>query len=297
MVEREAKRTNPVRQGVFKARDGTPIYYEVFGVGRPLLFCYGLLCRREHWRHQLDYFRNEYQVIQFDYRGHQYSGRPENDRHLTLEWCAKDAQDLLNHLGIEEVVVLGHSMGVSVLNHLLLMEERVKGAVFICGTVKNPFEHMFYSNRMNGVFWAGALLHDLAPQLMDQIWKKCTERNRLNVFFTSRLGFNPTRSEEHDVVNYMEGVHQTPFAIFNALMRDYRSYDGREDLAKISQPVLVIAGENDFITPLELQEEIADLLAHGELLRIPGGSHNAHTDYPEKVNEAIAAFLKRLDFT
>lgn len=187
-------------------------------------------------------------------------------------------------------------MGVSVLSHLLRMEERVKAAVFICGTVMNPFERMFYSNRMNSVFWAGALLHDLAPNVMNTIWKKATERTPLNVFITSRLGFNSKRSGAQDVFNYMEGVHQTPFAIFNALMRDYRAYDGRDDLSKITQPVLVIAGEEDVITPLELQEEIADLLVHGELLKVSGGSHNAHTDFPEIVNGAIENFLRGHQF-
>ena len=294
---KDREKPEPSRKGVFKSRDGTPIYYEVFGDGRPLLFCYGLLCRREHWRHQLEYFRGKYQIIQFDYRGHQYSGRPANDRHLTLEWCARDAQDLLNHLGLKDVVVLGHSMGVSVLSHLLRMDERVKAAVFICGTVINPFARMFYSNRMNGVFWAGALLHDLAPNLMSTIWKKATERTPLNVFITSRLGFNPRRSGAQDVFNYMEGVNQTPFAVFNALMRDYRAYDGRDDLSKITQPVLVIAGEEDIITPMELQEEIADLLDKGELLKVSGGSHNAHTDFPDIVNGAILNFLRGLNFT
>jgi pimeloyl-ACP methyl ester carboxylesterase len=286
----------PKVQGIFNSRDGTTLYYEVFGEGKPLLFCYGLLCRREHWHHQLNHFAKKFQVIQFDYRGHQFSSRPQNDRHLTLDWCARDAQDLLDHLKIDSTIVLAHSMGVPVACHLLKMEPRVRGGIFICGTVTNPFKKMFHSNRMDYVYRASSLLYDLAPGVMNQIWAKFSENNRLNYFLTSRLGFNATRSEEQDVLRYMEGVNQTPYAVFNALMRDYTKFDGRKLLGDIEVPVLVIAGESDVITPMALQEEMAGLLKKGQLVRIPGGSHNAHTDYPRIVNQEIDVFLKGLQF-
>src|SRR5690606_30748249 len=105
-------------KGLFQSRDGTAIYYETAGKGRPLIFCYGLMCRRDHWRRQLPHFESRYQIVQFDYRGHQRSALPRNDRNLTLEWCAKDIQDLMNFLNLEEAVCLGHSVGVPVLTHL-----------------------------------------------------------------------------------------------------------------------------------------------------------------------------------
>src|SRR5262245_22063647 len=107
----------PGARGLFPARDGTSLYYEVSGEGRPLVFCYGLLCRRDHWRHQLQHFRKRYRIVTFDYRGHNASGTPANDRHMTLEWCARDVEDLMNYLGLEEAVCLGHSLGVPVLTH------------------------------------------------------------------------------------------------------------------------------------------------------------------------------------
>src|SRR5207247_1484965 len=51
----------PRERGFFRAEDGTPLFYEVRGEGRPLLLCYGLTCRREHWRHQVAHFTKNYQ--------------------------------------------------------------------------------------------------------------------------------------------------------------------------------------------------------------------------------------------
>ena len=285
------------QRGLFNARDGTSIYYEVQGEGRPLIFCYGLVCRKEHWHHQIDYFSRKYQVITFDYRGHQSSSKPSNDTHLTLDWCARDIQDLMAHLKLTEAVCLGHSMGVPVLTHLARFEpERIKAAVFVCGAVTNPFENMFYSNRLNRVYKAAAKLYDFAPGFMNLVWQKFTEHNRLNYFLTSRLGFNASKAEEKDVLLYMEGVHQTPFSTFQSLMNDYTNFDGTKQLPHIQCPVLVIAGEDDYITPVLLQQEIAKLIPKGELVEIPDGSHNAHMDFPERVNGTINEFLQRVDF-
>lgn len=289
--------TQPFRKGLFNARDGTTIYYEVRGRGRPLIFCYGLVCRREHWRHQIDYFSSRYQVVTFDYRGHQFSSKPANDQHMTLDWCARDVEDLMTHLGLEEAVCFGHSMGVPVLSHLAhLVKSKIKAQVYICGIVTNPFENMFYSNRMNVVYQAAQTLYDHAPEVMNRLWGKVTEKNRLNFFLTSRLGFNANKAQEADVLLYMEGVNQTPFSIFQALIKDYTRFDGRKLLRGIECPTLVVAGEEDYITPLSLQEEMAEILPKGELVTIAEGSHNAHMDFPDRVNWSIDEFLKRVDY-
>jgi pimeloyl-ACP methyl ester carboxylesterase len=286
-----------ISQGLFKSSDGTTLFYEVQGEGKPLVFCYGLTCRREHWHHQVAHFSKKYQIITFDYRGHHNSSRPSNDQHLTLDWCAQDLVDLFRHLQLKETVVLGHSLGVSILSKFIpKLQENIKGAVFICGSVTNPFEHMFHSNRMSRVHSLTSLINDQAPTLMAYLWQKFTEKNRLSYLMTSRLGFNASTAQEQDVLNYIEGVNRTPFSIFHSLISDYARYDGRSALKDVSCPTLILAGEEDHITPYSLQEEMAELIPLGQLVKIPGGSHNAHMDYPEKVNLSIDAFLNDLDF-
>ena len=288
---------HPQRQGFFASSDGTPIYYEVAGEGKPLVFCYGLVCRREHWRHQLDHFCEKYQVIVFDYRGHSRSAVPSNDSNLTLEWCAEDAVQLSNHLGMEEFVLFGHSMGVPVASLAAAkMPEKVKGLVLVCGTVTNPFDGMFNTNKVMALYQGMDFLYQNSPWLMSLIWKRFTELNKLNFLITSHLGFNPYLAQEQDVLHYMEGVNQTPLKVFYSLISDYVRFDGRHLLKEILCPTLVVAGNDDRITPLPLQEEMARLLKHGELVNIPMGSHNAHTDVPDMVNERIETFLKSIGY-
>lgn len=285
------------RSGLFQARDGTFLYYEVRGEGRPLILCYGLTCRRAHWRYQIGHFARRYQVITFDYRGHHFSSTPRNEQHLTLEWCARDVQDLMNYLELPEAVCLGHSMGVPVVTRAALLEpERVKASVFICGSVNNPFHHMFFTDRLMPIYRVSEKLFDLAPDTMSKVWYRFTEKNPISYFLTSRFGFNPRIAEEEDILGYMEGVNRTPMPIFASLLRDYTRFDGRTHLKNLRCPTLVVAGDKDFITPLAVQQEMARLLPRGEMEVIRHGSHNAHMDYPSLVNQKIEDFLTRNEY-
>lgn len=284
-------------KGVFFSRDGTRLYYETRGQGLPLVLCYGLTCKMEHWRHQIGYFSNSYQVILVDYRGHHRSGLPKNEKNLTLQWCANDVEDLIRYLKLKRVVALGHSMGVSVLTHLAISApELIGGLIFVCGTVDNPFHHMFHSDKLDTVFDKFSKIYRVAPALTARLWHQATKRNRLNTLLTKHFGFNPRLSSERDVHRYMEGVHESPLQTFQSLLADYRQFDGRDIIRKIECPTLVVAGEDDWITPMALSEEMARLIPKGELVKVPEGSHNAHMDRPGVVNKRIEHFLEEIGY-
>ena len=283
--------------GSVPADDGTHLYYEVFGSGKTLLLCNGLLCQRSHWRHQVAYFAAKYQVVTFDYRGHNCSQFPQNDRHLTLEWCARDALSVLQSLQVDAAVLLGHSMGVPVAaKAALLSPAKVKAGVFICGTVTNPFESMFYSNRMNAVYRISDRIFDIAPGVITAFWKTLTRRGRLSYFLTSQLGFNPNLVEEKDVWLYLDGVNANRLETFYQLLKDYTRDEPIDWLEQVRCPVLLIAGEDDLVTPIHLLENMAKRLPDSSMEKIPGGSHNAHADLPAVVNRRIDRFLQEIGY-
>ncbi|MBI4404046.1 MAG: alpha/beta hydrolase [Deltaproteobacteria bacterium] len=284
-------------QGFFRSGDGTAIYYESSGEGRPLIFCYGLVCSIDHLHFQIEHFSQRYQVIAFDYRGHHRSSTPQNDRNITLEWCAKDVQGLIRHLGLKEAVCIGHSMGVPISVLLSALEPQVlKGLVLICGSVGNPFKRMFYSDKLNAFYEVVSRLYDAAPEVAMKVWKKLTDQNRLSYFIASKFGFNPTLAEERTIRMYLEGVNQTPVSTFQALLRDYTKFEGARLLPGIQCPALVIAGDKDCITPIDIQEDMCHRIPNAVFSVIPDGSHNALTDLPEVVNGRIDRFLETIQY-
>lgn len=288
----------PVERGIFKSRDGTPLYYETRGTGSPLVFCYGLTCRIEHWHYQLEHFAKTHRVIALDYRGHHRSGNPRNGQNLTLKWCARDVEDLIEYLELKNVVCLGHSFGAPVGVYLAnFRPDLVMGLVLICGSVDRPFQHMFHSNKLDSIFKLSSKLYQIVPGLVGRGWHEFTKQNWFSYFMTARFGFNPEKSNDQDIRGYMQGVHESPVETFHNLLKDYNEFDGRKLLPTLKTPTLIVAGSEDWITPYYLQEEMAELIPHSTLHKVEGGSHNAHMDYPDEVNRAITSFLKELKRT
>lgn len=288
---------SPREQGFFRAEDGTSLFYEIQGEGRPLILNYGLTCRRRHWRHQIEHFSKKYSVITWDYRGHHASEMPRNDRHLTLEWCGRDLLSLIRALKLEEVVAVGHSMGVAVITEAIRQDPKpFHAAVFVCGAVSNPFDHMFHTDVLHRYYRWYSSLYQWAPDWLSSGWQKFTKKSAWGYFLTSRLGFNPTTAHSEDVWSYIEGVAETPLPVFLSLLDDYSRFDGRETLKKAMFPILCIAGGKDFITPMKVEEELVALLPKGELKPVPLGSHNAHSDFPDEANAHMDEFLKKVKY-
>ena len=58
----------PKKTDYFKSFDGTKIYYEIHGVGQPIVLAYGIGCLINHWQKQIKYLSQKYQHIQFLYK-------------------------------------------------------------------------------------------------------------------------------------------------------------------------------------------------------------------------------------
>jgi pimeloyl-ACP methyl ester carboxylesterase len=63
------------------------------------------------WRHQLPLLAQRYHVIAYDARGHGLSSAPAGKEHYTLSHLVADMHALLQHLGVEQAYIGGHSMG------------------------------------------------------------------------------------------------------------------------------------------------------------------------------------------
>jgi pimeloyl-ACP methyl ester carboxylesterase len=74
---------------------------------------------------------------------------------------------------------------------------------------------------------------------------------------------------------------------------EIRRMDFRNDLTKIACPVLVLAGEDDPITPPHLAREIAESLSRAELRVFDKCGHGAFRDDPARVMPVIRAFIEQ----
>lgn len=111
--------------------DGTAInYYEYGQEGPVLVFLHGWSCDASYWREQVGYFKEKYRMVLIDLAGH---GRSGGDReNYTMEAFGQDVKAVVDSIGAEKVVLIGHSMGALVIAEAArLMPERVIGLIAV----------------------------------------------------------------------------------------------------------------------------------------------------------------------
>lgn len=91
-----------------------PISYTDQGNGsKTLLFVHGAFINKEYWNDQVEHFSKSYRVVTIDLPGHGASGKERSM--WTMEAYGEDVCALISELDLENVVLIGHSMGGDVI--------------------------------------------------------------------------------------------------------------------------------------------------------------------------------------
>lgn len=109
--------------------DGTEINYYEYGQGGPTLaFVHGWSCDASYWREQVEYFKENYHMVLIDLAGHGRSG--SGRKNYTTEAFGHDVKAVLDDIGAEKVILIGHSMGALVsAKAARLMPEKAVGLI------------------------------------------------------------------------------------------------------------------------------------------------------------------------
>jgi pimeloyl-ACP methyl ester carboxylesterase len=107
------------------------------GAGEPLVCIHGITAQHRAFNALARHLGDEYELVGVDLRGRGDSDKPESG--YGLEAHAKDIKRVLDHLGLESVVLVGHSMGAFVaLQTALSYPGRVKALVLLDGGWPRP---------------------------------------------------------------------------------------------------------------------------------------------------------------
>ena len=122
------------------SKDGTPISHEIFGSGEPtLVFVHGWSCDARYWRAQVPEFSRKYRVVVIDLAGHGQSGMSREK--YTMASFGEDVRAVTESTGSQQVILIGHSMGGSVIAEAArLMPHRVIGLIGVdtLGNIESP---------------------------------------------------------------------------------------------------------------------------------------------------------------
>jgi 3-oxoadipate enol-lactonase len=259
--------------------DAVDIALEERGKAGPaILFVHGFPFDHELWRHQLAAFPS-FRRVAPDLRGAGGSRGPDSPEAYSIARYADDLVRVLDALGIAHAVVCGLSMGGYIVFDLLRRHPGRVQAAILCNTKAEADSEEAKRGRdeMAALARAGGA-EAVAEKLLAKVLARSTFDQRADVV--------------HEVRRMMEC--QPVAGIVGALHALRDRPDSTSLLAAIRVPVLVVAGEEDQITPRGGMEEMARAIpgAHFELIGAAG--HVTALEQPLAVNAAIASFVKGL---
>jgi 3-oxoadipate enol-lactonase len=265
---------------------GLELYYERHGSGPIVLFFGATAYPAEIWKpYQVPALSSELTLLLHDYRGVGQSDRPD-EPYSTLQF-ARDAIGLLDALDIEQVHVLGHSMGGRVAQHLALeYPGRVKSLVLF-GSGPGVFEG---ANR-----WTRGIPFNMAAEIAEHGFEWY---QRHHVCQTDHVFCDDFRAARPEIV---EKAYQM---IWNALPspRCYlrhvvarQEHQTTERLGEIRCPTLVVVGDQDTTPPshVDASKVLAEGIPGAEFVILKDRGHLHFWEDPAESNELILNWVKR----
>ena len=213
----------------FESQDGLKLYYRDFGAentGTPVICLPGLTRNSRDFEDLANYLSDRRRVITCDFRGRGYSEYDENWENYHPLTYVQDTWTLLDHLGIDKIIVVGTSLGgLCAMVMATTQGERVAGVVMNdIGPEINPagIERVReYTGRVPPVSsWDEAaeqskeIYGDWLPGLSDEDWKKMAWRAyRENEKGVPHLDMDPNIGEAVRKVGAQKG---DPWALFDS---------------------------------------------------------------------------------
>lgn len=280
-------------KGQVRIRD-VSLFVEVVGDGYPLLLMHGGPGADHHSLAPFRRLRDRCTLIFYDHRcnGHSLGADVST---MTWDNLTANADALREHLGFEKWAVLGHSFGGHVaLEYALRYPSRLS--------------HLVLLDTGGDSRWA----HDEAPKVALQRTGNPEKAELVRRWFHG--DFDPKKMFSSLM---SMGDLYNPHTNLGGLARELASGEWRglftlrseplifagrtllkgwsvmERLDRIGVPVLVLAGQDDFIFPPEATRDLASRLPNARLQIIAGAGHNPQSEQPDVVMSAIRAFLPR----
>jgi len=257
--------------------NGVSLTVEVRGDGPAVLFIHGYPFDRSIWTHQLAAL-DGWSRIAPDLRGMGQSDAP--DLGYNMETYAADLAALLDLLGADEVVLVGHSMGGYIaFEFLRRWRDRVRGLVLV-------------DTRAEADTPEGKKSRDAAAaSAREQGAEALAEAMLPKVLGASTLAGGPATVERVRAIMSATPVPGMVGAL--GAMRDRPdSTPLLPDLAGI--PALVIVGNEDEVTPAAQARAMADAIPGASLVVIRSAGHLPTLERPVETTDALLAFLDGL---
>jgi len=261
--------------------NGVKLYYRTYGNGpETIVFSHGLLWSGKMFKEQAAALQDRYRIITYDHRG---QGKSQAARSgYDMENVYLDAVELLESLRLGPYHFVGLSMGGFVGMRLAARRPDLLRSLILLETSADPEprENIGKYRLLNGIVrWLG-------------FWPVIG--SVMKIMFGQKFLNDPLRRGLKKKM--IKALKENNRSSITKAVRGVITRQGiADELDRITVPTLIMVGDQDVATVPDKARAIHAQIPHSELIIIPGAGHTASVEEPEAVNEAISAFLAKLE--
>jgi len=255
----------------FASFEGMKVHYETRGTGRlALVFVHGWTCDLGFWRHQVPAFAG-HRLLLVDLPGHGASDKPELA--YTMDLFARAVEAVMRDAGVDEAVLVGHSMGAPVVRQFYRrFPDKTLALVLVDGSLRpffqDPAQYAKFVDRYRGPDYKVVMGAMIDAMLGDRTPADAREWIRSAMLATP----------QHVLVSAAEDMGAP--AVF------------RPD--PIAVPVLAVHARSPFWTP-EYEAYLRGFIPDLDYQVMDGVGHFLMIDAADDFNARLAAFLAKRD--
>lgn len=273
MVDRVRADDVRTRHAVTRFGDGSEV---------PLIFAHGFGTDQTMWRHFTPRFAEKHPVLTFDHVGCGASDLSayHPGRYATLRGYADDVVELLDTLGDDRPVYIGHSASGMIGLLASLRRPEAPRAIVLIGA--SP-------RYLNDSEYVGGFSRDDVDELLDAMESNWHAWGQAMAPFVMANPDHPELAAELAASferSHAAMAHEFARAIF---LSDYRA-----ELAEVDVPVLVLQSTDDPMVPAEVGRYLYEHLPNSTLVPLEATGHYPHLSAIEETSGAITRFVGEL---
>jgi len=242
-----------------------------------VIFVHGFPYDHHMWDSTIDALSDNYYCVTYDIRG--LGESDPGDGQYTVEKFTDDLFSIMDEMNLKHPVLIGLSMGGYIsLRAIERFESKFKALVLL-DTKSEADNNQAKLKRAQGI---NIINQKGLRSFLEEFIPSCFAEESIK-----NLG------KEYQEV-FERSLKYNPLGVKGCLLAMAGRTDTTDYLSKINNPVLVICGEKDTLTPPAVMEEMHRKIKNSSFVLIPGSGHMTPIEQPERVIEEIKKFLMNL---
>ena len=252
----------------------------ILGAGpKTMVFAHGYGCDQNVWRFITPAFAAQYRIVLFDHVGAGNSdlGQYSSQRYSSLQAYASDLLDILEELGIDQAIYIGHSVSAMIgvlaairaprrFERLVLVGPSpcyIDDGDYTGGFTRADIDELLEVLSANYLGWSSSM----APVIMNQSGQPELADELYNSFCRT----DPEIAKQFARVTFLG--------------------DNRADLPLLTRPSLILQCSDDAIAPVVVGDYMHRQMPQSTLVRMQAAGHCPHMSAPQETIDAIRSFL------